>query len=282
MRSFILSSLLVFLSTLLLGQAAEKNTSASSPIQDNSFLLEEAYNQEDGVVQHISTFTQLWNSSDWAYTFTEEWPVPAHWRHQVSFTVGTGHSSAFPGSGAGAEDVLLNYRYQLIGSGESRLAFAPRLSLILPAGNSSLGRGYGGTGWQTNLPLSVVVHPRVVMHLNLGGTVIPHAQDAVHDRARVYGYNSGVSAVFLVTHRFNVLMESLYTATESVTGPSRTEWSNSMLLSPGVRWALNFRNGLQVVPGIAYPVGVGPSRGQHGVFLYLSFEHPLFGAARRH
>lgn len=25
-----------------------------SPIQDNSFLIEEAYNQEDGVVQHIS------------------------------------------------------------------------------------------------------------------------------------------------------------------------------------------------------------------------------------
>ena len=25
-------------------------------IQDNSFLLEEAYNQEDGVVQHIQTF----------------------------------------------------------------------------------------------------------------------------------------------------------------------------------------------------------------------------------
>jgi hypothetical protein len=32
------------------------------PIQDNSFLAEEAYNQEPGVVQHIQTFTHLWNS----------------------------------------------------------------------------------------------------------------------------------------------------------------------------------------------------------------------------
>lgn len=28
-------------------------------IQDNSFFIEEAYNQEDRVVQHISTFVRL-------------------------------------------------------------------------------------------------------------------------------------------------------------------------------------------------------------------------------
>lgn len=31
---------------------------SSAPIQDNSFLIEEAYNQEFGVVQHINTFTR--------------------------------------------------------------------------------------------------------------------------------------------------------------------------------------------------------------------------------
>ena len=44
------------------------------PIQDNSFLVEEAYNQERNVVQHISTFSRLWNSKDWSYSFTQEWP----------------------------------------------------------------------------------------------------------------------------------------------------------------------------------------------------------------
>lgn len=28
-------------------------------IQDNSFLIEEAYNQEDGVIQHIQTFQYM-------------------------------------------------------------------------------------------------------------------------------------------------------------------------------------------------------------------------------
>jgi hypothetical protein len=46
------------------------------------------------------------------------------------------------------------------------------------------------------------------------------------------------------------------------------------LLSPGIRWAYNFKNGLQIVPGVAVPFGVGPSSGEKGVFLYLSFEHP--------
>jgi hypothetical protein len=31
----------------------------ASPIQDNSFLIEEAYNQEDGVIQHISFVTAI-------------------------------------------------------------------------------------------------------------------------------------------------------------------------------------------------------------------------------
>ncbi|HUS20121.1 MAG TPA: hypothetical protein VMZ25_10765, partial [Terriglobales bacterium] len=43
-------------------------------IEDNSFLIEEAYNQEHGVVQHIQSFTRTWNSQDWVYSFTQEWP----------------------------------------------------------------------------------------------------------------------------------------------------------------------------------------------------------------
>ena len=31
-------------------------------IQDNSFLIEESYNQDYGVVQHINNFERLWQS----------------------------------------------------------------------------------------------------------------------------------------------------------------------------------------------------------------------------
>ena len=44
-------------------------------IEDNSFLIEEAYNQDPGVIQHISAF-QLMKNRTWLYTFTDEWPVP--------------------------------------------------------------------------------------------------------------------------------------------------------------------------------------------------------------
>jgi hypothetical protein len=51
--------------------------------QDNSFLVEEAYNQEFGVVQHMQSFQRLWNSKDRIYTFTQERPLPRP-RHQLS------------------------------------------------------------------------------------------------------------------------------------------------------------------------------------------------------
>src|SRR5215470_14495632 len=108
--------------------AQDRETLAdTAPIQDNSFLVEEAYNQEDGVIQHISCFERLANSKDWIYTFTDEWPLRSQ-KHQFSTTFTASHSGEFGGAGMG--DTAINYRYQLIGSGESRLAVAPRLSLL--------------------------------------------------------------------------------------------------------------------------------------------------------
>jgi hypothetical protein len=42
---------------------------------------------------------------------------------------------------------------------------------------------------------------------------------------------------------------------------------------------LRRESGLQKVPGIAFQIGLGPSRREHGLFMYLSFEHPFRGAA---
>lgn len=274
--------LLTWIITLYLGLFAAPAFAQSSPgpskpkgIQDNSFLVEEAYNQEFGVVQHISSFTRLWDSGDWAYTFTQEWPVPGDPRHQLSYTVVTTEAGAFPGSGPGIGDVLLNYRYQLLGNGSARVAVAPRLSLLFPTGDVTQGRGTGGFGLQTQIPLSLVVHPKLVTHWNLGATIVPHAQDSVHDRASSSGYNFGQSFVWLPSPRFNILLETVYSASQDVVGPDKTVWDRSLLLNPGIRWAYNFKNGLQIVPGIAAPIGLGPSSGEKGIFLYLSFEHPF-------
>ena len=269
----------VILFVLALASACAAQTEPGpAVIQDNSFLIEEAYNQERGVIQHISTYTRLWASKDWAYSFTEEWPVPGHEKHQLSTTLTLVSPGAME-SGAGIGDSLLNYRYQLLGNGESRVAVAPRLSLIVPSGRASLGRGFGGAGLQVNLPASVVFSPRLVTHWNAGATLVPSASNAAGDRAFVSGYNLGQSFVWLAHPRFNVLLETVWTSSQAVAGPARTQTERSLLLNPGVRWAYNLKSGMQIVPGIGVPIGAGPSAGERGVFLYLSFEHP-FGAAR--
>jgi hypothetical protein len=270
----------VFVVLFLARAALAQQDSVSPPlpqpgIQDNSFLIEEAYNQNYGVVQHISGFTRFWNSKDWAYIFTQEWPVPGDARHQLSYSLPFWHAGAFQDSGAGIGDVFLHYRYQLVGDGNAKVAFAPRLSLILPTGSVADGRGAGGLGVQTSLPVSVVLSKNLVSHWNAGATVVPHAQDASGDRASATGYNLGQSFIWLTTTRFNVMLETVFTNFQFAVARDKTEWSRSLFLSPGIRWAYNFKNGLQIVPGIGVPIGIGPSVGEKGVFLYLSFEHPF-------
>ena len=74
--------------------------------------------------------------------------------------------------------------------------------------------------------------------------------------------------------RFNVMLETVVYGNEGVIAPGQTQRSHTVLMSPGVRWAYNFKNGTQIVPGIAVPVGIGPSRGEVGVLFYFSVEHP--------
>src|SRR5262245_33665454 len=57
-----------------------------APLQDNSFLIEEAYNQERGVVQHIIDAKWDRKSGEWDFFYTQEWPVPDQ-TNQLSFTV---------------------------------------------------------------------------------------------------------------------------------------------------------------------------------------------------
>ena len=252
--------------------SAQSASIQAKPIQDNSFLVEEAYNQEFGVVQHISNFERDWKTNSWLYTFTQEWPFDPAPRHQFSYTIPLVQPEGYASEGIG--DVALNYRYQLIGNGDTGVAFAPRFTLVLPTGSVRRGDGTGGIGLQTNLPLSIVVSSHLVTHWNIGATIVPSARDAGHDRAATYGYNLGQSLVWLVKPRVNLLLETVWAGAENVVGPGRTQRIHTLLVSPGVRWAHNFSNGLQIVPGIGIPIGIGPS-GDKGIFFYLSFEHPF-------
>lgn len=272
----------ILVASILFASAASAQTPPAPPqpeppIQDNSFLIEEAYNQPTGVVQHISTFAIDRRSRAWAYTFTEEWPVLSQ-LHQLSYTIPLEKTG--PSLGTGVGDIAVNYRYQLPTGRHSGLAIAPRASLLLPTGSVGKERGAGGVGVQANLPVSVALSRSLVSHLNAGATYTHRAQNAAGDHAPTRGFNIGQSLVWLARPTLNFMLEAAWDSAEEVLAGGVRGRSEGLVVSPGVRGAINFASGLQVVPGIAVPIGIGPSRGERSVFLYLSLEHP-FGSSSR-
>ena len=229
----------------------------AAQIQDNSFLVEEAYNQDPGVVQHIIVVQHPTRGGDWVSTFTQEWPAP-NLKHQLSYTV----SQLRLGDRTGFGDVALNYRYQWIGDAEAKVAVSPRLTLLLPTGDANSGLGAGNAGVQVMLPVSTVLSPRLVAHWNAGATFTP-ARDT---RA----WTAAQSFVVLIHPRFNALVETVWTRNDLRGGARDT----TLVVSPGIRWSYDRPSGLQIVPGIAMPVSL---RGENSrsVLAYLSFEHPF-------
>ena len=232
--------------------------------------MEEAYNQEQGIVQHISTFRTHRGSSDFDASFTQEWPV-AGITHQLSYDLPVIRSARETGLG----DVRINYRYQLVGSGETRLAIAPRLSVTFPTGDWKKSRGSSTAGIETMLPVSYVLSPLFTTHSNAGLAFTPSARNPAGARADSYAFTLAQSLVVTANPNFQLLVETVYTREQTVIGRNSTEWSDDLVISPGVRAAFNFASGLQIVPGLAVPLGVGPSHGDRGLFFYLSFEHPF-------
>ena len=245
-------------------------SSLAGQIQDNSFLIEEAYNQESGVVQHISTLARPSGGESWAYGFTQEWPLGGI-RHQLSYTIPVENIEGF---GTGIGDVALNYRHQLLGNPEAATVFAPRLSLVLPTGDHEEGRGTGAFGLQTNLLLSLVFAPQLVTHWNAGATLTPSAKSLLGEEATTMSFNLGASAIWLLHPSFNLMVEGLWLSRASVAGAGQTVREDSWLLNPGFRGAFNLANDLQIVPGAAYTFDLSGSE-EDALFVYLSFEHPF-------
>lgn len=260
---------LLLLALAIAHPSAASFAQTAKGIQDNSFLVEEAYNQEPGVVQHISAFQRM-RSGGWLYTFLQEWPAPGQ-KHQLSYTLPVQRVNRV----TGVADIALNYRYQLLGDGDAAVAAAPRVSVLLPTGDERKDLGAGGTGLQFNFPLSVVIAPSLVTHWNAGMTYTPSARNAEGVKGRTTDLNLGQSFVWLIGANFNLLLETIWNRMETVESQNENSRKHSLFLNPGLRWAHTFESGLQVVPGVAIPIGIGPSRREHGVFLYLSFEHPF-------
>ncbi|MFM9937873.1 MAG: transporter [Hyphomicrobiaceae bacterium] len=252
--------------------AADYDKRPAAGIQDNSFLIEEAYNQEAGVVQHINNFRR--HGKDWFYTFTQEIPIGSQ-AHQFSYSVPYSWLKTDTGRDSGFGDLQFNYRYQLSMETTGRPAIAPRLSLIVPSGNDEKGLGVGSYGTQLNLPVSKIVTDRVTLHGNAGLT---HYFD-VHGE-KPTSYLLGGSMVYAVHRNFNLMLEGIQEWTESVNDFGFIERERSFTLSPGARYALNFDGGTQVVLGAAVPIRFVEDKREYGAFFYLSIEHSIRSSAK--
>ena len=228
-------------------------------IMDNSFLVEEAYNQESRIFQNIFGFTR--QSGDWQMTFTQEWPAPGQ-RHQLSYTLAAESVASKTGLG----DVYLNYRLQALDEGPGRPAFSPRLSLIVPSGRVAAGGGEGGV--QINLPFSKQSND-VHFHWNGGFTWLPRGErdDLVSP------FLSG-SAIYRVRPMVHLMLESVLGFDASDTPLDKVARTRSFTVSPGLRGGWDLAADTQLILGAAIPITRVNGDAAVGIFGYLSYELP--------
>lgn len=217
-------------------------------ILDNSFLVEEAFNQERGVFQNILTWTRV-RSREWVGTFTQEWPVPGT-RHQFSYTI----PFSQVGDVGGFDDCFVNYRIQILGGENGALALAPRISVTLPTGSATKQLGAGKAGLQVNIPASRQFGSLYV-HGNGGITWIPDIQNMV----TVAG-----SGIWQATPMFHLMLEAVAQMAQD---------DDSFTLSPGFR--RGWGDEKQFVIGLALPVTWSGARSETAFLTYLSYELPF-------
>jgi len=230
-------------------------------IVDNSFLVEEAFNQEPRIFQNIVGAT--WQEAGhWQVTFTQEWPAPGT-RHQLSYTLSGGST----GQRASFGDVLVNYRLQVLDEGPGRPAFSPRVSAILPSGREI--DGAGDSGLQVNLPFSKQHHD-FYFHWNGGFTWLPRGE-----RADLVSPAVAASAIYRLRPMVNLMLESVvgWQAGDSESGA--VEHTASITISPGVRGGWNLKEDTQIVIGAALPVTRSAGDTSVALFMYFSYELPF-------
>ena len=259
------SVLLLLLSLTSTVQAQEQQPfqPATEPfkISDNSFLVEEAFNQEAGIFQNI--FNVARSEQVWASTFTQEWPIASQ-THQFSYTLAWANGERFDFG-----DVLLNYRYQALMEGPGRPAFSPRLSVILPTANDpDVG---DSPGLQFNLPFSKQTGD-VYWHWNAGMTWRPSADFGNGSENLASPFFAG-SAIARLKPMFHAMLESVL-AYEDLPSIIGTGHERLFTLSPGVRggWDLGDK---QLILGLAVPVTWAAGGHETAAFFYVSYELPF-------
>jgi hypothetical protein len=250
---------------------------------DNSFLVEEAYNQDRGEVQHTlnAVYSNDFKRRGWSFNFEQEWWLFTE-DHQVAVSVPFSHLREEGERQRGVGDIQIEYRYQLTEEGPNIPAVAPGFGLILPTGDRDKGTGNGVVGYEWSVAASKKVASRLALHANLGLTYLPKVRVLLDDNQRLspkrslVSYDIGASAVFALSSDIHMLLEWVGEFEEEINDKGKKERDFKALLSPGIRAAVINKDDLQTVVGVGIPIGVAGPADNYGVFLYFSVEHRLF------
>jgi len=274
---FLIILILILSTSIALGKAPPSpepplSENFSETVEDNSILVEEAYNQEPGEVAHFLSFLYIHSSPRQIYlAFSEDWPVIVR-AHQLGFTL---PFSSISGEGNAIGDFTLSYRYQLFDE-KDWAAVSPRLSVIFPTGNAEKGSGFETYGAQINFPVSKRWTNHFITHLNAGMTLLPDAKQLGPSGTIVEGNliagNVGVGLGWLANKRFSFLLEYMANFSNKFGNIQKPQSFSDMILNPTLR--IGFEVGdVQIVPGLAAPLVWDQGSFRPGGLFYLFIQN---------
>jgi hypothetical protein len=250
--------------------AAQPAAAAIAPepfaITDNSFLVEEAFNQETGIFQNIVTWTSDADGA-WESTFTQEWPAPGI-RHQLSYTIPVAGDDSL---GAHIGGVLVNYRYQVLEEGIRRPALSPRVSVILPTGRRE--DASDRPGLQFNVPISKQ-YGNFYLHGNAGVTWLHAVPSDREAHVNLTSPQVAASVVWRTKPMLNLMVEGVLASEDGIDERARRRREASATVSPGLRGGWNAGE-KQLILGLAVPVTRRSGDTSVGLLTYLSYELPF-------
>lgn len=255
-------------------------------LEDNSMLIDEAFNQEAGIIQHISNMVV--SNKALNYSYTQEIPLVGH-KHQLSFAFSyvwlkkAGHLTkpmGIPVLTNGFGDILLSYHPLIAGKHKWALV-VPRITIIVPTGNAPSGLGNGGWGSQLNVAVTKRFSKKITAHTNTGYTYVIHADHYIYEstgapanryEGNITSVNMGASLVWLAHKKMHLLAEYIFSCEKRIGDDGRLVNGQLMTVNPGIRYAFDVGK-VQIVPGAGIPVNFsnGAFEGT-GTFLYLSVE----------
>lgn len=261
-----------------LGQSHNKSyrSFGSLALEDNSILVEEGFNQQMGAIQYIAT---SWIRDDGMVDFslTQEIPLTDK-KHQFSYTLNyfQRSRSGLPSHGFG--DIALGYRYQVMDDNDWMMMI-PRLSLVLPTGNSALGFGNGSFGLQANVAVTKRLSKKIITHYNVGATGFIRSKfygsspdgEKVFRKKNLWSKNGGVSFIWHTTSFVNVLVEYVALFEQEFASNGHVGKTSLHIFNPAARFSIKTGN-LQAVPAIGFPVVYDGSWRTNGMLVYLSIE----------